>query len=193
MQGNHRFRRWGRACALALLIAGTGVASASDPPIRSYRLELKPMHGIEHGKAAVVKGEVGKTPHRFVVDGVTSLMPVVVLVRPVRGEDSVAIRLSKYGWNQPLRSGEAKGKPEGFKFRTEGEFQIAVSSGRERTPYRLLVWAGDEVKPELRPVVVKASELKDGKGGIPRLWWIVGGLVVVGAGVAVFLMRRKPS
>jgi hypothetical protein len=143
----------------------------------------------------VVKGEAGQQPHRFLIDSITSLMPVTVLLRPVHDGDQVGIKLTKYGWNQPLRTGETRDEPVSFKIRTEGEFQISVDAKQDKTPYRLLVWVGDEVKPELSPIVVKASEYGGGeKGGRSLMpWFIVGALVVVVGVLAVLLKRRKSS
>lgn len=184
----------GVAALTALLLIPFFVSAADAPPVRSYKLELKKMDGVDQGKTAVVKGEAGKTPHRFLVDGVYMNTPMVVLVRPVREEDEVSLRLTKYAWNQPLREGTAKGEPLAFKFRTEGEFQIAVSADKP-TPYRLLVWAGEEVKPELRPVVIKASEFNGGSSSSvsPVMWVIAGALVAIAILLGVLVMRRKTS
>lgn len=187
---------WARGLLAALMLLSSFLVFASEAPaIKTYRLDLKKMKGIEHGRTAVVKGEAGTQPHRFYVEGLNMNMPVTVLLRPVRAADEVALRLTKYAWNQPLREGTAKGEPLGFKFRTEGEFQIAVSSAKP-APYRLLVWVGDEVKPDLRPIVVKASEFgakKDSFAASPVLWVIAGVLVLIAALLGVLVMRRKAS
>lgn len=181
------------AVAVLLFMPFSFASAAESPQVRSYKLELKKMDGVERGKTAVVKGEAGDTPHRFLVDGLNMNMPMVVLVRPLRENDEVSVRLTKYGWNEPLREGTAKGEPLAFKFRTEGEFQIAVSAGKP-TPYRLLVWAGEEVKPELRPVVIKASEYEGASSGIsPVMWVIAAALVAIAILLGVLVMRRKTS
>lgn len=185
----------GVAALTALLLIPFHFASAADsPPVRTYKLELKKMDGVDQGKTAVVKGEAGKTPHRFLVDGVNMNTPMVVLVRAVRENDEVSLRLTKYAWNQPLREGTARGEPLAFKFRTEGEFQIAVSADKP-TPYRLLVWAGEEVKPELRPVVIKASEFESASSSSvsPVMWVIAVALVAIAILLGVLVSRRKPS
>lgn len=179
-----------------LALATAFAASAADPPEpQVFRLVPKKMAGIDHGKAVVVKGEAGQRPHRFLIDNVNSLMPVTVLLRPVSEGDQVGIKLTKYGWNQPLRAGETRDEPVSFKIRTEGEFQISIDATQDKTPYRLLVWVGDEVKPELTPVVVKASQYGGGKKEEGSLlpWFIVGALVVVAGVLAALLMRRKSS
>lgn len=189
---------WQLAIHLLLACAGMQIvaANAAEPAkIRTYKLDLKPMKGIEHGKTAVVKGEAGSQPHRFYVEGLNMNMPIAVLVRPVRANDEVGVRLTKYAWNQPLREGTAAGKPLAFKFRTEGEFQIAVTAPKEGTPYRLLVWAGDEVKPELRPVVVKASEYQgvNDSSSSTVLWVIATALIAIVVLLAVLAFRRKSA
>lgn len=187
-----KLARWGLPLALLM----PAVVLAQEPPAQVYRLEPKPMEGIEHGKAVVVKGEVGPQPHRFFVDGLNMNMPVVVLLRSVRADDTVDIKLTKYAWNQPLRTGQATGEPLSFKFRTEGEFQLGVSSQAADTPYRLLVWVGEEVEPELRPVVVKASEFQEAKedgGGSPALWGLAAALVAGVAVLGVLVFRRNLS
>lgn len=182
------------ACLLLGLAATAALAQQGATP--AFRLEPKPMAGIQRGKATVVKGEVGAQPHRFVIEGLNMNMPVSVVVRPVRGRDAVNLKLTKYAWNQPLREGTANGQPLAFKFRTEGEFQIAVSSSQDATPYRLLVWVGDEVQPELRPVLVKASEYQGQttSGGPRWVWWaIAAALLLIAALLAALVFRRRAT
>lgn len=183
---------------LACALLAPAVATAADPPPPNViRLEPKPMEGLRAGRAVVVKGKAGPDGHRFLVDGLTAMMPVTVLLRPVRKGDDVRLQLSKYAWNQPLREGETEGDVLKFKIRTEGEFQATVSAPEAGTAYRLLVWVGDEVKPEMRPVVVKASEFEEAgeSGGAGSLvLWVIAGLL--GAGIvllAILVLRRKPS
>lgn len=194
-----RLPRWpgGLLVACLILLLPASAAFATAPPAKAYRLELKHMKGIAHGTAAVVKGVAEPKAHRFVVDGMTINTPVVVLVRPVRGSDSVKLQLTKYAWDQPLRQGEAQGKTLAFKFRTEGEFQLSVSASKP-TPYRLLVWAGDKVKPELAPVVVKASRYK-GKhagngehgGGWGLVLWVIAAALAAGVILLAVLVFRR--
>lgn len=186
------------ACLLAVLLALPAAAQqapeAAAPSI--IRLEPKAMEGLKTGRAVVVKGKAGPEGHRFLVDQLTMLMPVTVALRPTRQGDALDLQLSKYAWNQPLREGDTEGDILQFKIRTEGEFQIVVSAKEAGTPYRLLVWVGDETKPTMRPVVVKASEFE---GGGTRDWgslvlWVIAGLLLVGiALLAVLVLRRKPS
>lgn len=182
------------ACAL---LAPAAAFAADPPPPNIIRLEPKPMEGLRAGRAVVVKGKAGPDGHRFLVEGLTAMMPVTVLLRPVHQGEDVRLQLSKYAWNQPLREGETEGEVLKFKIRTEGEFQATVSAPEAGTAYRLLVWVGDEVKPEMRPVVVKASEF-EGTGDVggfgSLVLWVIAGLLGIGIVLlAILVLRRKPS
>ncbi len=184
------------ALLLAMALVPCGTAAAQEPPAPNIiKLEPKPMEGLRAGRAVVVKGKAGPEGHRFLVEGVTALMPVTVLLRPVERGGEVRVQVSKYAWNQPLREGGTDGDILSLKFRTEGEFQATVLAD-EPTEYRLLVWVGDEVKPELRPVVVKASEYEGDPpgGGGSMVLWVIAGLLGIGVVLlAVLVLRRKSS
>ena len=178
------------------LVLAVPLASAQAPPAAKpniIRLEPKAMEGLEHGRAVVVKGKVGPEGHRFLLDQLNMMMPVTVALRPTRRGDEVRLQLSKYAWNQPLRDGETSDRILKFQIRTESEFQITVTGEEPGTPYRLLVWVGDEVKPQMRPVVVKASEFKQESGDWgEKVLWVIAGLLLVGIVLlAVLVFRRK--
>lgn len=184
-----------RAVLLGLLLA-VPLANAQAPAAAApgiIRLDPKPMEGLKHGRAVVVKGKAGPEGHRFMLDKLTMMMPVTVALRPTRDGDALDLQLSKYAWNQPLRQGGTTGETLRFHIRTESEFQITVSAREAGTPYRLLVWVGDEVKPQMRPVVVKASEFEGGG----RDWgslvlWVIAGLLLAGVALlAIVVLRRK--
>lgn len=188
------------SAVLVLTAVGYGdhLVLAQEPQPTAFRLELREMDGIEHGKAAVLKGEAGSKPQRFFVDGVTMETPVTVLLRGVDPEDEVDLSVTKYAWDQPLKTGTAQGEPLSMKFRTEGEFQLSVSAEEEGTPYRLLVWVGDPVEPAMTPVVVSANEYDGppteaaaGKGGGLVLWVIAGLLGATVVLLAALVLRRR--
>lgn len=159
------------------------------------RLDPQPMAGIQTGRAVVVKGEAGPEGHRFMLDGLSALMPVTVLLRPVTRGERVDMRLSKYAWNQPLREGGTDADVLKFRIRTEAEFQITVTAPEPDTAYRLLVWVGDEVKPTMAPIVVKASEFGRASGGAGwggLVLWVVAALLLAIVGLlTVMLFRRR--
>jgi hypothetical protein len=176
-------------------VAAAPLTLAAEPQPKVIRLEPKKMDGVAVGKAVVVKGGAGPKAHRFALDKLTYQMPVVVALRPVYKGDEVGLKIAKYAWNQPDRQGATSGDLLRYAFRTEGEFQISVDAKQPNTPYRLLVWVGDEMKPELRPVVVKASEFTGEKkaAGSLVMWVIAGALVAIVALLAVLVLRRRPS
>ncbi len=193
-------RRVATLCCLAGLLALPALAQEPAPEQAAAaitRLDPQPMAGIQTGRAVVVKGEAGPDGHRFMLDGLSSLMPVTVLLRPVTRGERVAMRLSKYAWNQPLRDGGTEGDVLKFRIRTEAEFQITVTAPEPGTAYRLLVWVGDEVKPTMAPIVVKASEFGRDPGGAGwggLVLWVVAALLlaIVGLLTVIVLRRRKP-
>lgn len=187
-----------KACPLRILLLGLllsapmvlAQAPAAAPSI--IRLQPKPMEGLDRGKAVVVKGKAGPQAHRFLVDGITFMNPVGVALRPVEKGERVELQISKYAWDRPLRQGGTDGDILRFGFRTESEFQVSVSAAEPGTEYRLMVWVGDETKPDFAPVVVKASEFESGGNwGSVVLWVIAGALVLLVALVAVIVFRRK--
>lgn len=186
-------RHWPLAMLLLLISA---VTAAQDRQPTVIRLEPKTMAGIDPGKAVVVKGRAGATPHRFMLEGISYMQPVAVALRPVKRGEEVRLDITKYAWNRPLRQGRTDGDILRYAFRTEGEFQLSVTAPEPGTEYRLLVWVGDETKPDFAPVVVKASEFKEaggGGGGSLVLWVIAVVLAGILALLAVLVFRRKSS
>lgn len=177
-----------------LLTPGVLLAQAGKPP-QAYRLEPKKVADIGSGRASMVRGVTAKAPHRYYLEHLHMMVPVVVTLRPLSRDADLSLEVGKYPWEPAERQGQVRnGEQVSFSFRTQGEFQIAVSSAQEGTPYKLLVWVGDELKPELKPVVVPASEYSGAAQGTGKWVWWVGGLalVVLIAGVLV-IKRRKPA
>lgn len=183
-----------RGVAFAALLALSAHAIAQEEP-KPIRLEPREMAGVDRGKAVVVKGEIGRDPQRFLLEGISYMHPVAVALRPVNKGDELSMSITKYAWDRPLRQGETDGEILRYVFRTEGEFQVTVSAGADATPYRLLVWVGDEVRPEMAPVVVKASEYDgaSGDGGSWLPWVIAAAAVAAVALLAVLVLRRRKA
>lgn len=190
-------RSLGMALVLAVFASAVPVALAKDPPVSQYKLQLRKVDGIPTGKAALVMGKVGDKAHRFYLDNLNMLVPVVVTLRPGTPGADANLRITKYGWNDPVREGRTKGTEQvSFRFRTQGEFQIAVTGAKPDTPYKLLVWAGDEVKPDFKPVVVTRSEYEKTQDsswlpGGAVLWVIAAALLGILGLLAVLVLRRK--
>lgn len=181
-----------------LLLAGLLFAAAAavvpvraqDNKIPVYKLDLRKVPDIPEGDAALVKGEAGGIPDRFFLDNLYMLKPVSVTVRAVNPGDVVNVKLTKDKWDAVLREGTTGAEPQvNFKFRTQGEFQISITSPKPNTPYKMVVWVGKDIVPNTQPVFVPKSEFKD--GGIPMWWWWSGGALVVVAIALVFVFKKR--
>jgi hypothetical protein len=187
-----------RMSLTCLLLAALGlpgpVLAQADKPTRIYRLEPAKVADIDSGRAAMVLGKTATAPHRYYLEHLHMMVPVVVTLRPLTGDAELKLEIGKYPWQPAERQGQVRnGEQVSFSFRTQGEFQVSVSSEQAGTPYKLLVWVGDEVKPELKPVAVAASGYRGGTGARRWLW--------IGAGIAalplvaggIFIGRRKQA
>jgi hypothetical protein len=184
-----------RPIIMCVLLLGFVGAAAAQGTV--YKLEPRKVVDIPQGKAVMVNGKAGPAPHRFLLDNVNILMPVVVTLRPERRGDDINLRITKLAWDQPLREGSTKSGQVSFKFRTESEFQISVDATKPDLPYKLLVWVGDELKAEAPPVVVPKSQFKDDSGGgLPGgvvAWVIAAALIGIFVLLAIMLLRRRQS
>ncbi|MDH5824111.1 hypothetical protein QFW77_14105 [Luteimonas sp. RD2P54] len=182
------------ALALALLSMAASAPAQDGGAPRVFRLQPEPMRGVDHGRVEVVRGEAVPEGHRFFLDGLNVLTPVSVTLMGADAAAPVELLLTKYAWDQPVRRGRTGDDGEGllnFRFRTEGEFQATVRADSAGAPYQLVVWVGEEVEPQLRPVVVPASEYAAAPG--PR-WWLWSGLVLALLALALtaaLVLRRK--
>jgi len=178
------------AAVLLAALPALASAQAPDSKIPVYKLDLRKVPDIPRGDAALVKGEAGSTPDRFFLDNLYMLKPVSVTVRAVNPGGVVNVKLTKDKWDQVLREGTTGEESQvNFKFRTQGEFQISVSSPTPDTPYKMVVWVGPDVLPKSKPVFVPKSEFKDA-GSRGWMWW-GGGTVLVIAGILLAFVVRK--
>jgi hypothetical protein len=171
------------------------IASAQAPEnkIPVYKLDLRKVPDIPDGDAALVKGDAGDTPDRFFLENLYMLKPVSVTVRAVNPGGIVNVKLTKDKWDQVLREGTTGADSQvNFKFRTQGEFQVSISSPNPNTPYKMVVWVGSDIKPKTRPVFVPKSEFKGG-GGSAWMWWAGGAALAVGIVLALVFRKRKQT
>lgn len=170
-------------------------AQVPDNKIPVYKLDLRKVPDIPEGDAALVKGEAGSIPDRFFLDSLYMLKPVSVSVRAVNPGGVVNVKITKSKWTDVLREGTTGSEPQvNFKFRTQGEFQISITSPTPNTPYKMVVWVGKDIVPKTKPVFVPKSEFKD--GGSPTWWWWAGGggaVVIVILLALVFRKRKQAS
>src|SRR3954465_3128382 len=120
---------------MAVLLATLSGAVAAETQIPVYKLDLRKVPDIPEGNAALVKGEAGSIPDRFFVDNLYMLKPVSVSVRAVNPGGVVNVKLTKDKWTSVLREGTTGSDAQvNFKFRTQGEFQISITSPTANTP-----------------------------------------------------------
>ncbi len=182
----------GLACALAIVAAAH--AQTPEEKIPAYKLDLRTVPDIPSGQAALVTGEAGSIPDRFYLENLYMLKPVAVTVRAVNPGDSVNVRLTKWKWDDALREGAATtDRQVEFRFRTQGEFQISVTSNKPRTPYKMVVWVGPDITPQSKPLFVPRSEFQDAGAGIPAWMRWAGGAAVIFAALAFVALRRKQA
>lgn len=175
---------------LCAVLAAAASAQTPDNKIPVYKLDLRKVPDIPEGDAALVKGNASGTPDRFFLENLYMLKPVSVSVRAVNPGGVVNVKITKDKWTDVLREGTTGADAQvNFKFRTQGEFQISITSPNPGTPYKMVVWVGKDIVPKTKPVFVPKSEFKG--GGTPMWWWWAGGGVVVVAILSALVLRKR--
>jgi hypothetical protein len=147
---------------LGVSLAAPG-ARAEDAP--AFKLELKPADGLPNGKVATLQGTANPAGDKFFVEAIGVLQPVVVTLVAKQKGDVIKLVLAKQRWDEDLRHGETG--PDGMltmKLRTQGELRMIVS-GEGDKPYNLIVWVGDEVKPDFDAAPALAPMTDAAKAG----------------------------
>src|SRR5689334_17820079 len=174
------------------LIAGAS-AQVPDNKIPVYKLDLRKVPDIPEGDAALVKGDAGSIPDRFFLENLYMLKPVSVSVRAVNPGGVVNVKITKTKWTDVLREGTTGSDAQvNFKFRTQGEFQISITSPNAGTPYKMVVWVGKDIVPKTKPVFVPKSEFK-GTASAPWWWWAGGGMALVIVILLVLVLRKRKT
>jgi|KBSSwiStaDraftv2_1062776.scaffolds.fasta_scaffold267052_2 hypothetical protein len=179
---------------LCAALAGGASAQTPDNKIPVYKLDLRKVPDIPDGDAALVKGDAGSIPDRFFVENLYMLKPVSVTVRAVNPGGVVNVKITKEKWTTVLREGTTGSDAQvNFKFRTQGEFQISITSPNAGTPYKMVVWVGKDIVPKAKPVFVPKSQFQG--SATPAWWWWAGGgvAVVIVALLALVLRNRKQA
>jgi hypothetical protein len=160
--------RWVIVSVVALACAH-GVAFAEEnkePP--AYPLEFKTGYGLPNGKVSMWRGMAKPYPgDRFFTENVLVLQPITVTVVAAKKGDKIHVALAKMKWDDKHIEGTtgADGKVI-LKTRTQGDLRVVVTNpgGGDPKPYYLMVWIGDEHKPQLKPVV---SSMKNHQAAAP--------------------------
>lgn len=207
--------------ATAIVLSLPSLTAAQETPAAPKqsddtipRLELAPDTGIGHGRVAAVEGTVGPEGLRFVVGELSILQPIVVMLLAREEADDLTLSLFKKDWTNVRRTASTRGSGIArFEFRTQGGVNIMLRGASAETPFALVVWAGDELRPAMQDVVVTYDEFRKrnptasarlGQGGstshqpltaeghgsraMSVAVWIV--LAAVGGGAAAFFSLR---
>jgi hypothetical protein len=185
-------------CVLVCLAVGASASRADDKREKpAYKLNLKPADGLPNGKVATLQGTANPGGDKFFVESVGVLQPVVVTLVAKNKGDAIKLVLAKQRWDENLRSGTTG--PDGMvtlKLRTQGELRMIVS-GEGDKPYNLIVWVGDEVKPDFdaAPAITPMKDYKGSKAGAAAgsgtteivIACVLGGLIIM---LVVWLKRK---
>ena len=181
-------------CLVVCLVVGASTARAEDAP--AYKLNLKPAEGLPNGRVATLEGTANPAGDKFFVEAVGVLQPVVVTLVAKNKGDAIKLVLGKQRWDEDLRHGTTG--PDGmvtFKLRTQGEVRMTVS-GEGDKPYNLIVWVGDEVKPDFAaaPVITPMKDHKEAGGaaaGSNTTGIVIAGVLGVLIVMLVVWLKRK--
>lgn len=206
-----------RVIAMAALVAcGSFSATAlgADKEPAAKPLALKKIDGLANGRLAYVVSKTARDGQRFYASNLLVTQPVIVTLKSDDPANEIQLKVTKTQWSKAERevSTGAKGRVQ-LKFRTQGEFGLAVSGADAGKPYRMTVWIGDEVKRPMASVVVPKSRWKPtGAASAPPAdnparavtesskaekpggsWgiWLIAGLLVVIAALLFALLRKK--
>lgn len=206
-------------CALLLTMYASPAAgqaapyTSKSPPARA--LALKKLDGLTNGRLAYIVTKTGRDEQRYYASNLLVTQPVIVTLKADNPTDDIRLRVTKTQWSKAERevSTGTAGRVQ-VKFRTQGEFGLAVAADGAGKPYRMTVWVGDEVKRPMSAVVVPRSAKKSGatssaasapaskstaapdaaatkNTGDSPVIWLVASLLVVIAGLLFALLRKK--
>jgi len=163
-------------------------------------LQLVKITAIANGQIGAIKGTVDGEGLKFTVPSLSILQPVIIMLMADNAKDNLKLTLYKKNWKEPNRTGStgSSGRVD-FNFRTEGAVNILVQSTGPMRPFHLAVWAGDELHPPMKDVIVTPVEYErlTGKsyttnGGSSRLKRMIEvGLGIIAVGFVIFLFRRR--
>jgi len=174
---------------LAFLVLGRG-AFADDADAPAFKLELKPQPGLPNGKVATIQGTGGLPGDKFFIESVGVLQPVVITLIAKKKGDVLHLVTGKQRWDETIDKADtgADGQVT-IKLRTQGEVRMTVSADGDPKPYYLVVWAGDEVKPDFAPVFtpMNAAAAGGSSTGSIVIAGIIGLLIVI---LVVWLKKR---
>ncbi|HVF37389.1 MAG TPA: hypothetical protein VNA29_05545 [Sphingomicrobium sp.] len=177
--------------ALIALAFGLAVPAISQPRDEQVATDISliELDEPDHGSMAMIDGRIGTEQRdRYTLANLSLFQPVKVSLVAEDVGQPVTLQLGKFDWKEDFGggpTGESGLVTEEFK--TQGDLLLSVT-GDQGAGYRLIIWAGQEVVPEMESVLVPASEAG---GGIPIWAWAVAALAaLLGGGWWVMRKRR---
>jgi len=158
--------RWTTSIAVLLLMPA--LAGTQEPPPMSNapgdsipRLELRRDPSVGRGNVASIQGTVGPEGLRFIVGELSILQPVMVMLLARDEADDLTLSLFKKNWTTARRSASTRRSGIArFEFRTQGGVNILLRGAAAGTPFALVVWAGEELRPSMPDVVLTYDEFR---------------------------------
>ncbi len=168
----------------------------------AYKLEPRAIPQIENGQVAMLEGSTDAEGDRYFVENLNIRQPVSVTLLTQNPDHDLRLILSKYNYDETEKEGSTRGKQRlTLETRTQGEMKIQVKSPEAERNYQLLLWVGDEVLPNMAPVIVSMEDYETGSSsdnasafpGSPVLWVIailLGGIMAL-LGAMVFRGKKQ--
>lgn len=144
--------------AAALSLAGPSLAAKKKSVLEgpdAYVIELEKDPKVPGAKVAYLEGHTNAEGINLKLKDLWITQPVRIVLLAKTLQDDLIIQFRKYHWKKPSQQGTTK--PKGycaFLFKTQGDVDMKITSPHGKRPFRLEVWVGPEVKPDLKPVVV---------------------------------------
>jgi hypothetical protein len=188
----------GFALCLALVVNTSHAAAPPSGP-KAFKIEPKAWAESKHAKVAKIAGIADDKGQRFVLQGLTTLQPVVLSVEAKNPGDTFTLSVFKSGWKDAKRQVSTATTPLAVtEFRTYGDAQILVASASGAKPFVLRVVVGEEASRPMRAAFVPMGEYRrrHPEAFSPlRSPWLWGGVAVVLALVAagVLYLRKRRS
>jgi len=193
-----------QSTAIALLVPAFAMAQGV-PAIPKQQgdtiptLKLGPDPKVGHGTVAAIHGTVGPNGLRLAVGELSILQPVMVMLLAHDEAEDLTLSLFKKDWTSVRRTASTRGSGIArFEFRTQGGVNILLRGASAETPFALVVWAGEELRPSMPDVLVTYDEFRAhnpkatvslaggpaaaGSGGTSFGLWIAAATLFVGAG-----------
>ncbi|MGE3274159.1 MAG: hypothetical protein AB7O67_03535 [Vicinamibacterales bacterium] len=181
------FARLARVCSLVVCAVLTATAAyAQDVP--AFGLAPKADPAVHNGKVVFAEAMVDRVGMRFLLPEINILQPVALAVATAREDDRVKVVLGRDRWDETIREQTTSDGATAFALHTQGDIRITLQpEGDEPVHVLLAAWVGDDVTPEMAPILETQAPASGG-----WMTWVLGaGAVLLLAVAALFVLRRR--